>query len=256
MGEAKRRGSLDERVENARQRVLSSDEIAQIHADIYYNGASTQCSIKRLLDIWGYRAEQVCFDTGHGSVHLDTYLSLLAVFKTALRFTWDTHLSGACHNMSAAMYVVLKELGLNATLCIGEVKAGTRLFDHSWVEFESKVFDVALSYPLEHPSTRLIGGPTFFHTDLNTGKPTTLNYGVKSHHGMDEIARYVYSMSLADFADLQKNDGVDDIMLVWSIASHLARSAGLVLSPKDISEKYGAVKRTLKARRKFHIFEF
>jgi len=55
---------------------------------------------------------------------------------------------GGCHLISSISHVLLKEMGIENELCIGNLhhyEAG--FFTHSWIEIEGKVFDVACSNP-------------------------------------------------------------------------------------------------------------
>ena len=57
---------------------------------------------------------------------------------------------GACHVCSSVLYVLLSEIGYKPNLCAGEVKCKRYLFDHSWIEIDKKIIDLAISMTLEN----------------------------------------------------------------------------------------------------------
>lgn len=74
---------------------------------------------------------------------------------------------GECHATSAVLYVALKELGLDPRLCVGEVDAGF-LFDHSWVELDDKIIDLAVSLPHPQASSSL-SPPIILDMNIRSG---------------------------------------------------------------------------------------
>ena len=55
---------------------------------------------------------------------------------------------GACHASCAALYVALCEAGYQPKLCIGEMLGEGLYFDHSWIELNGYIFDLAISMTL------------------------------------------------------------------------------------------------------------
>ena len=45
--------------------------------------------------------------------------------------------------------MLFTEVGIPATLCIGEAQLGNIVFDHSWLEVESQIYDAAIMRTLE-----------------------------------------------------------------------------------------------------------
>jgi hypothetical protein len=91
---------------------------------------------------------------------VDTYFTVLRKFGSD---------PGACHISSATLYVMLREMGFSPELCIGEVTYGNTKFDHSWVELDGLIFDVAVVYSLEEYR---ISNPVFSGINLGTITPT------------------------------------------------------------------------------------
>ena len=67
-------------------------------------------------------------------------------YKTLYDYISDKDYKGACHEMSAAFYVLLTELGVESILCSGELTDGNTRFDHSWVEIKNKIYDITLQH--------------------------------------------------------------------------------------------------------------
>lgn len=95
----------------------------------------------------------------------------LALFKYVVINRWQ----GACHASSAILFVVCKLLGIDAKLCVGEAGLYGGAFDHSWVEINNKVFDVAIVMPLNIDFAR---GPIFDGFDLTNQIDSDVSYGV------------------------------------------------------------------------------
>lgn len=91
---------------------------------------------------------------------------------------------GACHACSSVLYVLLSEIGYKPNLCVGEVKYKRYLFDHSWIEIDKKVIDLAISRTLENGSA--VSAPIILNIDLETKEKTTIEYGIKEQRFDDE----------------------------------------------------------------------
>ena len=86
---------------------------------------------------------------------------------------------GACHATCALLHVFLKENGIDNVLCIGEAKSGEAFFDHSWIEIDGQIYDLAIAH--SHDS-RFSAPPVVNGKDVETLQPTHIQYGVKSGH--------------------------------------------------------------------------
>lgn len=83
---------------------------------------------------------------------------------------------GACHASCSALYVALSELGYSPKLCIGEMMGQGLYFDHSWIELNGKIIDMAISMTL-------LGGapasePILFGKNIRNGMEPVIEYGV------------------------------------------------------------------------------
>ena len=117
-----------------------------------------------------------------------------ACFKDVERFVVQKRWGGACHATTAVLYAICKVLGIKSTPCIGEV-LNKVFFDHSWLEINGQVFDLAIAMPLEDVFET---GPIYADYDLKTGEKTGVIYGVK-HKGLGEQASSIYSQSIYNY---------------------------------------------------------
>ena len=105
---------------------------------------------------------------------------------------------GACHAISSALYVALSEIGATPRLCIGEVAGDGFVFDHSWLELDGKIIDLAINRTLL--DGQAASGIIILGQDISTGKPPLLRYGV-SETGIEGEAALVLSTPFATFMD-------------------------------------------------------
>ena len=121
---------------------------------------------------------------------------------------------GACHATTAVMYVALSEIGLKPKACIGEVySVELRYFDHSWIELNGKIIDLACSMTL-------LGGysacaPIILDIDCGTGKKYDLKYGI-NYQGLDTAANHIYKTPFCSYLDAypESKNGLWDVISV------------------------------------------
>lgn len=163
--------------------------------------------------------------------------TVLKVYTAALKWIVDNNYGGGCHDTSAAMYMVLRECGILADLCIGEVKTGDHFFDHSWVEVRGTIYDAAVCVPnpggKTHPAV-------YASVDLQTGLASALVYGASSPTGYDDHTKFVVTDTIAEYASKARPGSVR----LWDIAKAFGAGADLRINAGKISRKYGGVRRT------------
>jgi len=68
--------------------------------------------------------------------------------KNILRGTYDLIVEhdyqGGCHLVSAILYILLTEKGYEPIIRLGEVQIANFIFNHSWIELDGKVIDIAI----------------------------------------------------------------------------------------------------------------
>ncbi|PNI03458.1 hypothetical protein C1N32_16530 [Vibrio diazotrophicus] len=160
------------------------------------------------------------------------------LYSNLLQFVVEDEYRGGCHDTSAIFHIILKELGIENVLCIGEVKTGELYFDHSWVEIDGKIYDIAICMPLEgtlwHP-------PVFASIDLDSKNETELGYGTHSPVGFDEPARTIAQINLGTYALGDSNPN-----RMWFMMEQFASDLGYEMDAQDLSLKYASSYRVLR----------
>ena len=162
----------------------------------------------------------------------------IQIFSQLLKWVYLNEYRGGCHLISAVMYILLKEAGIESLLCLGEVKTGEQFFDHSWVEINNKIYDVTLVMPL-------VGGithpPVFASKDLSTNSTSTLGYGVTSGEGLDEISKFILSVDLGTYS-------INEDDKLFKMTKQLSQEVGMKINVAKIRNKYSNIKRKLIVR--------
>ncbi len=183
---------------------------------------------------WIQRANDASRNLHNGKGIFDAYTALLTV-------VWREGWNGACHDTSAMLYMLLREQGYSPALVTGEVKAADKYLDHSWVEVEGKIYDVAVGFP--HEDGVYVGPSVFASLNLDTGEPTNLSFGVRSPGGIDEIAQFVADATLSEYSEKQHPQAS-----IWAFTPVVGHLCGLALSSEALRRKYGAVTRELRGQ--------
>jgi len=158
------------------------------------------------------------------------------VYLPVLSWIHRTQYRGGCHDTSAAMYILLGELGIKSELCIGEVQAGEKWFDHSWLEVDGKIYDASVCMP---NISEYAFPPVFYSADLDSGGKPDINYGNDSPVGLGDEAKFVISTTLGEYSDHNPN-GPNQL---WQLTKLLAKECGLKINAGKIRNKYQNVKR-------------
>lgn len=158
--------------------------------------------------------------------------------KNLYRYMHTKQWWGACHATCSVLYVVLSELGYSPELCIGEVYGGDLYFDHSWIEIDGKIIDLAINMTLLGGAAA--SGVIIFDKDIETGNKYTLNYGVAGRRIEGETLT-VMNLSFVDYMDAypEEKNGL------WDVVSKVLGS------PVDVAklrEKYMETQRHLVRR--------
>ena len=170
-------------------------------------------------------------------------VSLEDIYKSMLDYVVDNEFTGACHSTSAAMFVLLSELGMNPKLKIGEVYSLSNkvCFDHSWIEMDNQIFDVAIGYP-QPPELggQSVCGPIFNSIDLNTDQDADICFRYKTVQGLGEPALSVSGWTLQEYND-NEDTGID----IWDFTILIGSKCNLNLNRHSLIEKYGSIRREL-----------
>lgn len=153
---------------------------------------------------------------------------LTEVLTRLLRYMKDNSWTGACHATAATLFVALSEIGYSPKLCVGEVGYESAFFDHSWIEIDERIIDLAISMPL---TGVYISAPIVLDKNIITMKKYDCIYGINYGVGLDPIAAKIVNMPFDKYMGAYPNlsDGL------WSLAnSILARESNVGL----MKEKY------------------
>ncbi|WP_313891109.1 lasso peptide biosynthesis protein [Psychrobacillus sp.] len=177
-------------------------------------------------------AEETPFDHDQSEKVLNTFFAVSDYYKLNPN-------PGACHLMSSVFHVLLNEQGIDNELCIGEVKTGEQYFDHSWVEIDGKVFDIAIQLTLDGSKN----APVYGGYDLFTVTASDLEYGSKSIAGLDEVAQQIYVTPFVNYMDAYPvfKEGA------WKIVKVIGKNLRLKLERIELRQKYKDTRRILKS---------
>jgi hypothetical protein len=161
-------------------------------------------------------------------------------FAAVHQLVEEKNWQGACHATTAVTFVLLAAQGIKATACLGEVMLGHAAFDHSWIEIEGRVFDIAIERPLmpEMAATPVISGR---HIDSDV--PTAMTYGAISGVPPQGPAAMIARMSFGEYMD----GFPDHAQGLWGVVSELAERLGLLLNAEDLRRRYGNSQWTRRA---------
>jgi hypothetical protein len=182
------------------------------------------------LKKWLSTAEKISRNIKNGNL-------ILNVVGSSIKWVYSNEYRGGCHDTSAAIYILLSELGLKPMICIGIVSYCEYEFDHSWLELDGQIYDTAICMP------RIPGPPevpVFASIDLETNQKTALVYGDTSQDGYDDITKNILQMSLGDYS--QKLHEADPQKL-WKLAKTIGKETGMKINVSKIREKYSNVHR-------------
>ncbi|MDB6027444.1 MAG: hypothetical protein JWM68_3667 [Verrucomicrobiales bacterium] len=155
-------------------------------------------------------------------------------FFHILDFVVDEPYRGACHAISAILYVILRELNIDATICLGELGKDRVCFDHSWVEVSGKIFDISIARPLD---STYDGSPIFMGRNLETLGEPFWKYGISSGIGDDPFVLCLKAGSFGlymDNAPVHKNG-------LWYFVQKFGNRCGLQINLNKIRQKYANV---------------
>lgn len=124
--------------------------------------------------------------------------SIADILCNLMQYMKEQKWIGACHATTAVMYVALSEVGLSPKACIGEVKRGIIGFDHSWIELDDQIIDLACSMTLI--DGRAFSAPVVFDVDIYTGEKYNIEYGI-SYCGLDKEAKNVLNTKFCHYMD-------------------------------------------------------
>ncbi|WP_339236876.1 SEC-C metal-binding domain-containing protein [Oceanobacillus sp. FSL W7-1281] len=188
-----------------------------------------KCCLNKVKAVPTWRTEASKIEVGS---HQNEIYNTFFIVSNYLK---ENPIYGACHLISGIFYVLLKEQEIECELCIGEVKASFGVFDHSWIQIDERVYDIAIQIQLDEKER----DPIFAGIDLGIGEKTKSLYGINNGSGLDFTANKVMNMSFVEYMDGFPQDA-------WNITRKLLQKVNIVISIDELREKYKNTKRILK----------
>lgn len=176
-------------------------------------------------------ANEIPFEHEQKTEIYKTFFSILDYYKSNPN-------PGACHLISGIFHILLKEQEIENDLCIGEVtyKDGI-FFDHSWIEIDGKVFDIAIQLTLQDE----VNPPVYGGYDLYTEKLVERIYGTTSPSGFDPIGKRVLETAFVKYMNEYPyfKEGA------WQLVKLIGRDLRLKLDLKELPKRYANTQRKL-----------
>lgn len=106
-------------------------------------------------------------------------------------------IQGGCHFISSMLYIILNEFGYKNVLRLGIAEVLGIKFSHSWIEFDNKKFDIAIS---DTNNVALnINGIIFASIDINTITDGQINYYEMKNESPDNTGEVVRNMTIGEY---------------------------------------------------------
>lgn len=149
---------------------------------------------------------------------------------------------GACHLISSILHILLIEQNINNDLCIGEVTENRlQFFDHSWIEIDGKVFDIAILLTLNED----VNPPVYASYTLDNGDPVQRIYGVSSPRGLDPVAKSILNKNFVKYLNGYGHYNES----AWDIVKVIGKDLRLKLNIPTLQTKYTDTTRKLVTHR-------
>ncbi|MFT6922984.1 MAG: hypothetical protein ACJA1C_001992 [Crocinitomicaceae bacterium] len=181
---------------------------------------------------WRTNAESVTNGVANKDNILDTFFAVLGYVEMN---DWK----GACHATCGILHVLLKEQGIDNHLILGEAKNGPAVFNHSWIEIEGEVYDVAIGNAL---IPQFSNPPTIKGFDIETSSLTKIEYGVNSGEADDPPTKMIKSMSIGDYMEAFPGHPLG----LWMAVKDGAEKLGIKINIDEVRTKYRGVMWTVK----------
>lgn len=181
-------------------------------------------------------ANEIPFEHEHKSKIYNTFFATSDYYK-------NNPNPGACHLISSVLHVLLKEQGVENDLCIGEVTYKNGMFfDHSWIEINGKVFDIAIQLTLKLE----VNPPVYAGYNLYTEKLAERVYGTTSPSGFDLVGKRVLETPFVDYMNEYPNfkEGA------WQPVKLIGKDLRLKFDLKELPKRYANTQRKLISDRK------
>lgn len=131
------------------------------------------------------------------------------VINGTYEFILENDYQGGCHLISVIHFILFSEMGFYPVVKIGEVQIGSIIFDHSWIELDGKVIDLAIMNTLED-GIKL--PPVIYNRSASTGEEVQYEYGVSSN--LDYVAKAISNVPIGKYILEGEPKGTIDVMMM------------------------------------------
>ena len=170
---------------------------------------------------------EICQNISNGEL-------LYKIFLELYKFIDRNNFIGACHETSAIMYVLLSETGFSPKICLGEVEFNEyQSFDHSWIELDKQIIDIAIAYP----NMFFISNPILLDMDISSKTRTNLKYGIVKN-GIDLASKIILQTNLVDYMHNSPNFKGGS----WAVIQMISNTLNLGINIPTIKPKYENIK--------------
>lgn len=173
---------------------------------------------------WSANTQSLVSNVPHGDKIYSTFFEVLKLMELN---DWK----GACHATCCIIHVLLKEQGIDNELILGEAKNGPVVFNHSWIEIEGEVYDLAIGHSMV---AQFSNPPTIKGFDIEAMQPTLIEYGVNSGQDDDPHTSMIKSISFRSYLDMfpGHENGL------WGLVENIAGTLGLSFSISNVQSRY------------------
>lgn len=107
-------------------------------------------------------------------------------------------IKGGCHFLSALLHIILSEFQIDNILCLGNVRLDDKVFSHSWIEIDEKIYDIAISNT--NDMNCFTKGVVFYGFETDTMLSDRVKYGILTNDDLvDVTGRTVCQMNLGEY---------------------------------------------------------
>jgi len=190
---------------------------------------------------WGDCTDEILKDEPKAELIKSIFFSMIEAING---MNWR----GACHQVSATLYILFKEIELNAELCSGGVVVPNfGAFPHTWIEIDGKVYDATI---WNQGAKEIQRAPIIASRHIDTAHETNLLYGVKGVP-FDEGVHQTLTIPLVD---LMRGEIPIDGGVTWDVLYNIADKIGIKLdgrggefwNAEKLTQRYANVYAALK----------
>lgn len=159
----------------------------------------------------------------------------------------DRGWEGTCYLSTVVAHVLLREQGIETTLCIGDVACAEGVFDHGWSEIDNAICDLAIARPRAE-APRAVSPPIIAGLCLTDGKaPTVIHGAAPKSYGFTALdlsggRAFIQAASVTEYIDGADRHGAK----LWGVILDFAKRLELKVDRKMLQQKHLTTRWTLR----------